>query len=387
MAILKFISITSLIVTLSYAKIDFVKFGDICDTKLSKSCQNKTIEIKAIQYLLKKKIDKTLALSGKLDSKTKSAIIKLQRAENIPANGYIGKKTKDALNKLLYGHRLHSNVAKKDNKKGIKVAVNSVQKNRAVFKKVKNSVLKTAKVTKKVSVKPAKTIKKVAKITTKSIKKDNKKVAKISSKKILKANKILVKKDIKVVAKKVIPKTHRDFVKLVDLRKSYAIYKDPKLLRVASPRNSLLKVNIREQRIKLLVNGKVAIDSPCTTGAKHKLEPNTKTYRDKHTPTGVFRIMEKIADKRSTIFGNIYRNGKLIYHGDRRKYRGSWKGVKFVGASLKRWMRLTSSGIGLHASNHIKRYPGSNGCIRIPPKVATLIFKKVTKGTKVRVTN
>jgi len=135
------------------------------------------------------------------------------------------------------------------------------------------------------------------------------------------------------------------------------------------------------------VNDKVALDSPCTTGAKHKFEPNTKIYRDKHTPKGTFKITEKISDKRSTIFGKFYRNGKMVYKGDRRKYKGSRKGLVYKGASLKNWMRLTSSGIGLHASKYIKRYPGTNGCIRLPYKISKTIFKNVRRGTKVSIVN
>ena len=180
---------------------------------------------------------------------------------------------------------------------------------------------------------------------------------------------------------------YADFVKHTNLRKSFKVFKDSKLLCKANGRNTRIKIDVSEQRLKLLVNGKVALDSPCTTGAKRKFEPNTKIYRDKHTPTGTYKVREKIADKRSTIFGDLYRNGKKIYHGDRRKYRGSWKGVKYVGASLKHWMRLTSGGIGLHASKYVKRYPGTNGCIRLPYHVAKTVFKKVKNGTKVSIVN
>jgi peptidoglycan hydrolase-like protein with peptidoglycan-binding domain len=179
--------------------------------------------------------------------------------------------------------------------------------------------------------------------------------------------------------------SYKSFRNSTNLRKSYKVFRDHKLLAKANGRNTKLKVDISEQRVRLYVNGKVALDSPCTTGAKRKFEPNTKIYRDKHTPKGTYRIMEKIADKRSTIFGDMYRNGKRVYHGDRRKYRGPR--AKYVGASLKNWMRLTSSGIGLHASKYVKRYPGTNGCIRLPYKVAKTIFKKVKRGTKVSIVN
>ena len=178
---------------------------------------------------------------------------------------------------------------------------------------------------------------------------------------------------------------YADFKRNVNLKRSYAVFKDKKLLSKAKRARKKVVVDVSEQRVRLLVNGKVALDAPCTTGARHKFEPNTKIYRDKHTPLGTYKIREKIANKRSTIFGDIYKNGKRIYHGDRRKYRGSWKGVKFVGASLKHWMRLTSSGIGLHASKYVKRYPGTNGCIRLPYNVAHTLFAKVDKGTVVKV--
>ena len=174
-----------------------------------------------------------------------------------------------------------------------------------------------------------------------------------------------------------------DFKKCTNLKKSFKVFKDKKLLSKANGRNTHIKIDVGDQRVRLFVNGKVALDSPCTTGAKRKFEPNTKIYRDKHTPLGTFKITEKIADKRSTIFGDMFRNGKRVYHGDRRKYKGPK--AKYVGASLKNWMRLTSSGIGLHASKYIKRYPGTNGCIRLPYKVAHTIFSKVKRGTKVSV--
>jgi len=179
--------------------------------------------------------------------------------------------------------------------------------------------------------------------------------------------------------------SYAEFKKNINLKKSFAIYKDKKLLTCANPKNTKLKIDISEQRVRLYVNDKVALCAPCTTGAKRKLEPNTGIIRNQSTPKGTFKIREKIADKRSTIFGNIYRGKKRVYHGDRRKYKG--KSGKYVGASLKNWMRLTSAGIGLHASKYVKRYPGSNGCIRLPLSVSKTIFKNVRKGTTVSIVN
>jgi lipoprotein-anchoring transpeptidase ErfK/SrfK len=198
-----------------------------------------------------------------------------------------------------------------------------------------------------------------------------------------------VSKDLKLptvtVTKTSSSNCYASFKKNTNLKKSFKVFKDKSLLSQANGKNTHIKVDVSEQRVRLYVDGKVALCSPCTTGAKRKLEPNTRTIRDKRTPKGSFKITEKIADKRSTIFGKYYRNGKMVYKGDRRKYRGPK--AKYKGASLKNWMRLTSSGIGLHASKYVKRYPGTNGCIRLPFKVAHTIFSKVSTGTKVSIVN
>ena len=195
-----------------------------------------------------------------------------------------------------------------------------------------------------------------------------------------KAPKKITKSTVVVDSKK-----YKQFKKTTNLRKSYKVYQDKALLAKATGKNTKLKVDISQQRVRLYVNNAVALDSPCTTGAKRKFEPNTRIYRDKHTPLGKFKIMEKIHDKRSTIFGKFYRGKRVVYKGDRRKHRGSKRGLRYVGASLKNWMRLTNTGIGLHASKYAKRYPGTNGCIRLPYGVSKTIFKHVRRGTEVRV--
>ena len=180
--------------------------------------------------------------------------------------------------------------------------------------------------------------------------------------------------------------THQEFKKCTTI-KSYKVFKDHDLLATATPKNTKVIVDVSDQRARLLVDEKIAVDSPCTTGAKRKFEPNTKIYRDKRTPLGSFKITEKIRDKRSSIFGKYYKGSRCVYTGDKRKYRGSKKGLRYQGASLGNWMRLTSSGIGLHASKYVKRYPGTNGCIRLPYHVSKTIFKHVNKGTPVSVQN
>jgi len=177
--------------------------------------------------------------------------------------------------------------------------------------------------------------------------------------------------------------TYYEFQHCTNVRKSYKVFQDDTLLKKSTSKNTKMIIDVSEQRAKLYVDEKVALDAPCTTGAKHKFEPNTKIYRDKHTPMGTFHVMEKIQNKHSSIFGKYYKGTRCIYTGDKRKYKGNKRCIRYEGASLKNWMRLTGSGIGIHASKYIKRYPGTNGCIRLPYNISKTMFKYMSKGTPV----
>lgn len=174
---------------------------------------------------------------------------------------------------------------------------------------------------------------------------------------------------------------YKSFASQKNYPKTYSVYEDPKMLSKASKDNSKIIVDLKTQRLKLTVNGKTAIDTPTTTGSHKKKDRNTGQVKNKATPTGQFKVTEKIKNKKSSIFGKLYQNGKLVYSGDKRKYKGKYDTYK--GASLKNWMRLTNGGIGIHASRGIKRYPASNGCIRVPVKIAPKLFASVSKSTPV----
>ena len=126
---------------------------------------------------------------------------------------------------------------------------------------------------------------------------------------------------------------HEKFKARKDYVKTYDTFKASNLSSTKRSATSIV-INKSTQRIQLLDNEKVVLDAPCTTGKAGK-----------RTPSGNFRITEKIVDKRSTIFGSCYKNGVKVCGGDRRKCRRSYN--KYVGASLPYWQRLTGDGIGM----------------------------------------
>lgn len=105
------------------------------------------------------------------------------------------------------------------------------------------------------------------------------------------------------------------------------------------------------------------------------------------TPTGDFKVMEKISDKVSNLYGKGYdANGKLV-NSDFKQGRDLLPpGGRFEAAKMTYFMRLTGDGVGMHIGP-IPR-PGkraSHGCIRLPSKFAGTLFKSTAVGTPVKI--
>lgn len=105
------------------------------------------------------------------------------------------------------------------------------------------------------------------------------------------------------------------------------------------------------------------------------------------TPAGTFKIMEKIVDKRSNLYGYIYdAAGNVVnYDADVRKDPVP-PGGRFEGAPMPYWMRLTSGGVGMHQGPiPVPGSPASHGCIRVSKAVVRDFFDHVSVGTPVRI--
>jgi hypothetical protein len=106
------------------------------------------------------------------------------------------------------------------------------------------------------------------------------------------------------------------------------------------------------------------------------------------TPTGQFKVLEKITDKVSNLYGKGYdAEGKLV-NSDFKQGRDLLPpGGRFEPAKMTYFMRLTGDGVGMHIG--VIPRPGrraSHGCIRLPSKFAGTIFKNISVGTPVTIT-
>lgn len=105
------------------------------------------------------------------------------------------------------------------------------------------------------------------------------------------------------------------------------------------------------------------------------------------TPAGTFRVMEKLRDKVSNLYGWMYdSSGNVVnYDADSRTDRVP-PGGRFEGASMPYWMRLTSGGVGMHQGPiPVPGSPASHGCIRMSKAVASQFFAHAQVGMRVRV--
>ncbi|QLL63732.1 L,D-transpeptidase family protein [Sinorhizobium mexicanum] len=108
-------------------------------------------------------------------------------------------------------------------------------------------------------------------------------------------------------------------------------------------------VSTRQQSIVVYDGNAVVATSKVSTGkAGHS------------TPTGIFSILEKRRHHKS----NIYSNAPMPF-----------------------MQRLTWSGIALHGSGHVPKYPASHGCVRLPSKFAANLFKMTRHGMHVLISD
>lgn len=103
-------------------------------------------------------------------------------------------------------------------------------------------------------------------------------------------------------------------------------------------------VSLPEQLVHVYRNGVRIAVSTCSTG-----KPGHST------PTGVFTVLQKDADHRSSTYNN---------------------------APMPNMNRLTWSGIALHAGN-LPGYPASHGCVRLPLEFSRRLFEITHVGTPV----
>lgn len=168
------------------------------------------------------------------------------------------------------------------------------------------------------------------------------------------------------------PGTYEHFKAEPNYPKTYDVWKNNELLGQTHAGNSWIKIDLKSQRGMLMNGENVVMDYPICSGIPSR-----------PTPKGTFPITEKVIDKRSNKYGRILDAAGEVVNSDADVTKDPIPpGGRFVGASMRYWMRLTGDGVGHHIGP-VRRRPASHACIRGPSKVMPIVYSKVKTGTKV----
>ena len=102
-----------------------------------------------------------------------------------------------------------------------------------------------------------------------------------------------------------------------------------------------VRISLADQRLTLLDGGGQAVMvTDCSTGKAGK-----------ETPRGTFRVLEKIVDKSSNLYGSYVskETGEVV--APRSWLVSQPPGSRYVGTPMPYWMRLTWTGVGIHVGN------------------------------------
>jgi lipoprotein-anchoring transpeptidase ErfK/SrfK len=152
-------------------------------------------------------------------------------------------------------------------------------------------------------------------------------------------------------------------------------FRNEELMAQATAHNTAVEIALREQRGILLVDGAVAMDFPVATGkASHP------------TPKGSYKILEKKEKHASNLYGRIVSgSGSTVVSDADTRDHGVPAGGRFVGAPMPYWMRMTTTGVGMHVGNVPGHRTASHGCIRLKKDTAVQLFSILDLGSPVTV--
>lgn len=164
--------------------------------------------------------------------------------------------------------------------------------------------------------------------------------------------------------------SHEAFVASENYRYSRDMWRGAALNQHA-PAHSYVVILLAEQRGRLYINDRIAMDFPVCSGRVGGHE----------TPTGTFHITEKRAEYRSHSYGSFVDANDNIVKGGIASWDAAPAGSHFKGASMPYWMRFNGA-IGMHVGN-VHRESDSHGCVRIPEEACKILFSKLGVGSRV----
>ena len=141
------------------------------------------------------------------------------------------------------------------------------------------------------------------------------------------------------------------------------------------PGSGSIQISLASQRLSLVnAAGKRVLETDCSTGKAGK-----------ESPTGTFRVLEKLKDKRSNKYGSYVSAATGEVMAARSWLVEKPAGSRFVGTPMPYWLRLNWAGVGIHVGNFEPGNRSSMGCIRVPAEAQRRLFEKANVGMRVRI--
>ena len=142
-----------------------------------------------------------------------------------------------------------------------------------------------------------------------------------------------------------LPIQHEELTRSINYPHTHSVWLNQKLMSQQRATHKVL-IQLGNQRGLYLVNNEVAMDFPVCTGRGNK-----------RTPTGSFWILEKDINHHSNLYD----------------------------CPMPYFMRLTWNGIGMHVGD-VYRAPASHGCIRMPLVACEPLYRALSYGSLVQIT-
>lgn len=167
-----------------------------------------------------------------------------------------------------------------------------------------------------------------------------------------------------------VPRTFEEFIASPGYTESRDMWRGAAIEQYA-PRHSRVEILLREQRGRLYIHDKIAMDFPICSGRVGGSE----------TPRGTFRISQKEREHRSSIYGCFVDAQDNIVKVGATSAQKPPSGTHFRGSSMPYWMRFNGA-IGMHVGN-VYREEASHGCVRVPVEACSILFNKLEVGSTV----
>ncbi len=169
---------------------------------------------------------------------------------------------------------------------------------------------------------------------------------------------------------KKVSRTFSDFINSPNYRNSRDYWRGGSINQY-NPQNSRVEILLHDQRGRLYINDVIAMDFPVCTGITGESE----------TPRGTFRISEKKAEHRSSLYGSFVDAQGNTVESSVRSSDVPPIGTRFEGTAMPYWMRFNGA-IGMH-TGRIERYGLSHGCVRVPEEACSILYEKLEVGSQV----